>query len=251
MLIGIDHVDLVLILRSYLFNYHLASMAGTRRQRRVRRRRGRRTRLRLPFNGGLVRGRMHPSTTSASPWNMYTVTTIWQSKNATDKGIICLGKQAIAAVVKTELGLSTDAIDMRITRMDIWTPPAFQNNDSNCIVFSPSDWTSRDDCKVSNQLNWFEAWGTSVQPAHAHYVWPKSIATQVMHAESEFEVARFDIIAGQQFLLKIHLMWRYPVPNPRPDSVSTLLSVRESRRRRACSPDHEFEDLATVAQLAI
>lgn len=226
-------------------------MAGARRQRRVRRRRGRRTRLRIPFNGGLVRGRMHPSTTSASPWNVYTVTTIWKAKKSTDSGIVCLDKTAIATIVKTELGLSTEAIDMRISRMDIWTPPAFQNNDSNCIVFSPSDWTSRDKCSNTNQLNWFEAWGTSVQPAHAHYVWPKSIATQVMRSGSEFEVARFDIIAGQEFLLKIHLMWRYPTPNPRPDSVSVLLSVRESRRRRVYSPDHEFEDLAAVTQLAI
>lgn len=226
-------------------------MAGARRQRRVRRRRGRRTRLRLPFNGGLVRGRMHPSTTSASPWNVYTVTTIWKAAKPTDAGLVCLGKNAIATIVKTELGLSTADIDMRISRMDIWTPPAFQNNDSNCIVFSPSDWTSRDTCANANQLNWYEAWGTSVQPAHAHYVWPKSIATQVMRSTSNFEVVKFDIIAGQEFLLKIHLMWRYPTPNPRPDSVSVLLSVRESRRQRAYTPDHEFEDLATVAQLAI
>lgn len=226
-------------------------MAGARRQRRVRRRRGRRTRLRLPFNGGLVRGRMHPSTTSASPWNVYTVTTIWKAAKSEDKGIVCLDKKAIATIVKTELNLQTEAIDMRISRMDVWTPPAFQNNDSNCIVFSPSDWTSRDTCTTYNQLNWYEAWGTSVQPAHAHYVWPKSIATQVMPSGSNFEVVRFDIIAGQEFLLKIHLMWRYPTPNPRPDSVSILLSVRESRRQRTYSPDHEFEDLATVAQLAI
>lgn len=226
-------------------------MAGTRRQRRVRRRRGRKSRLRIPFNGGLVRGRMHPPTTSASPWNVYTVTTIWTAADEKDKGIVCLGKKAIAKIVQVELGLSTDAIDMRITRMDIWTPPAFQANDSNCIVFSPSDWTSRDNCSSANQINWYEAWGTSVQPAHAHYVWPKSIATQVMRAGVDFEVVKFDIIAGQQFLLKIHLMWRYPTPNPRPDSVSVLLSVRESRRRRACDSDHEFEDLAAVTQLAI
>lgn len=227
-------------------------MAGARRQRRVRRRRGRRARLRIPFNGGLVRGRMHPSTTSASPWNVYTVTTIWKAANATDKSIVCLDKNTIMKVVEAELGLAKDAkIDMRISRMDIWTPPAFQNNDSNCIVFSPSDWTSRDQCANANQLNWYEAWGTSVQPAHAHYVWPKSIATQVMRSGANFEIVKFDIIEGQQFLLKIHLMWRYPTPNPRPDSVSVLLSVRESRRQRACDSDHEFEDLATVAQLAI
>lgn len=226
-------------------------MAGARRQRRVRRRRGRRTRLRLPFNGGLVRGRMHPSTTSASPWNTYTVSTVWKAAKPEDKGIVCLSKKAIATIVKTELGLSTADIDMRVTRMDVWTPPAFQNGDSNCIVFSPSDWTSRDTCNAANQLNWYESWGTSVQPAHVHYVWPKSIATQVMRSGVDFEVVKFDIIAGQEFIMKIHLMWRYPTPNPRPDSVSVLLSVRESRRQRACSTDHEFEDLATVAQLAI
>lgn len=226
-------------------------MAGARRQRRVRRRRGRRTRLRIPFNGGLVRGRMHPSTTSASPWNVYTVTTVWKAQSPDAHGIVCLNKKAIAGVVKTELGLSTEAIDMRISRMDIWTPPAFQNNDSNCIVFSPSDWTSRGECAKANQLNWYEAWGTSVQPAHAHYVWPKSIATQVMRSDVDLEVVKFDVIAGQEFILKIHLMWRYPAPNPRPDSVSVLLSVRESRRQRACTPDHEFEDLAAVTQLAI
>lgn len=226
-------------------------MAGARRQRRVRRRRGRRTRLRLPLNGGLVRGRMHPSTTSASPWNVYTVTTIWKATSPDKKGIICLTKKAVATVVQKELGLTSDAIDMRISRIDIWTPPAFQNNDSNCIVFSPSDWTSRDVCANSNQLNWYEAWGTAVQPAHAHYVWPKSIATQVMRSGADFEVVKFDIIAGQEFLLKIHLMWRYPEPNPRPDSVSILLSVRESRRQRTYGSDHEFEDLAAVTQLAI
>lgn len=227
-------------------------MAGQRRQRRVRRRRGRK-RLRIPFNGGLVRGRMHPSTTSASPWNSYTVTTIWQAAPVNNKpatGIICLGKKAIATVVKTELGLSTEAIDMRISRMDIWTPPAFQNNDSNCIVFSPSDWTHRDACTKANQINWYESWGTSVQPAHAHYVWPKSIAAQVLRSDLDFEVVKFDIIEGQQFILKIHLMWRYPAPDARPDSDSMLLSVRESRRQRF-DPDHEFEDLTAVTRLVI
>lgn len=225
-------------------------MAGKRRQRRVRRRRGRRTRLRIPFNGGLVRGRMHPSTTSASPWNVYTVTTIWKAEKTDVSGIVCLSKKTITDVVKIELGLSTAAIDMRISRLDIWTPPAFQNNDSNCIVFSPSDWTSRDQCTNANQINWYEAWGTSVQPAHAHYIWPRSIATQVMRSGADFEVVKFDIIAGQQFLLKIHLMWRYPTPNPRPDSESVLLSVRESRRPQLDN-DHEFEDLTAVAQLVI
>lgn len=186
---------------------------------------------------------MHPSTTSASPWNSYTVTTIWKAAKNDDKGIVCLTKKMIATVVKTELGLSTDAFDMRISRMDIWTPPAFQNSDTNCIVFSPSDWTSRDKCADGNQLNWYESWGTAVQPAHAHYVWPKSISTQVMRSGSEFEVVKFDIIAGQEFLLKIHLMWRYPTPNPRPESDGILLSVRESRRRNDLSAsDYEFED---------
>lgn len=193
---------------------------------------------------------MHPPTTSASPWNTYTVTTIWKAEKSDASGIVCLAKKTIATIVKTELGLSTEAVDMRISRIDVWVPPAFQNNDKNCIVLSPSDWTHRDACANANQINWYESWGTSVQPAHVHYVWPRSIATQVMRAAADFEVVKFDILAGQEFLLKIHLMWRYPTPNPRPDSESLLISVRESRRLQAVA-DHDFEDLATVARLAI
>lgn len=223
-------------------------MAGRRRQRRVRRRRGRR-RLRIPLNGGLVRGRMHPSTTSASPWNLYTVTTVWKAAKPEDKGLICLDKDTIVKVVKQELGLKSN-IDVRINRIDIWTPPAFQSGDHNCIAFSPCDWSNLPACTTSTQLNWYEAWGTSVQPAHIHYVWPKSIAVKVLRSGTNTEVAKFDILAGQEFLLKIHLMWRVPDVNPRPDSDGILLSVRESRRQRIDAL-RDFEDLATVAQLAI
>lgn len=221
-------------------------MAGNRRKRRVKRRRGPR-RLRIPLSGGLIRGRMHPPTTSASPWNSYTVTTIWKATAADKGGKFCLTAKEVETATKAELGIA-DKIDMRISRVDIWTPPAFQNNDSNCVVFSPVDWTHRDGCKIA-QLNWYESWGTSVQPAHAHYVWPRSISNQVIPDGKDFPVMLFDIIAGQQFLLKIHLLWRANNPVPRADS-GVLISVRKSRRQSG-SADHSFEDLADIAQLAM
>lgn len=165
------------------------------------------------FNGGLIRGRMHPPTNSASPWNSYVLTFLWKSSAS---GIQCVGAQDIITQIHQELGLQkSTGVDIRIYRADIWTQPTESNTNRNSIIFSPSDWSSGDDCNGWAQLNWFESWGTAVQPAHCHYVWPRSIANVVLPYQDVPTVFRLDCKDDKvKLIIKVHLTWRPSNPDP-------------------------------------
>lgn len=173
----------------------------------------------------------------------------WKNVATTD-GVACVSKLAILNLAKTELGIgSTVPIDMRITRVDLWVPPAFQNSERNYVVFSPCDWTSRSDCDSSSQLNWYEAWGTSTQPAHVHYIWPRSISVQVMPANSDFEVFKLDTKKSAEYIMYVHMQWRNATPNPIQLAYGQLDSLRHTTQS---SNDHEFdEEYVSVTQLTI
>lgn len=195
------------------------------RKRKIRRRGKRRVRpMKKIINGGLVRGSQHPRTTSASPWNCYTLTTTWKP---TAVGLSCFTSSQVQKLFKAELGL-TDALkcDIRVTRVDVWTPPAAANSDRNYIVLAPSDWTHENDkCDDARNINWYEAWGTAVQPAHLHYVWPKSMSTQVINRDVDVPLVRFDIaVISQSYIVKVHMQWRPSIPDPRPLNVGQMSS---------------------------
>lgn len=199
------------------------------RRRKGRGKRSGRRMLRKAFSGGLVRGSMHPRTTSGSPWNNYVLTTTYA---VTSAGISCLLSTKVCDLVKSELGIRTDkikdtaSINIRVTRIDMWIPPAYVGGDLNCIVFAPEDWTDKRNC-ADTDLNWYEAWGTAVQPAHAHYIWPRSIATQVITELDGASLVKFDTKkANVQIILKVHLQWRPAQPDLRPVSYGYLLSTR-------------------------
>lgn len=180
------------------------------------------------MNGGLVRGRMHPPTNSASPWNNYVLTTVWKSTDTTPlKTIQCVSAKSVEVLLRGELGLiATQEINLRCARVDVWVPPAFSTGDKNSIVFAPCDWTNKEKCDAVSILNWYEAWGTNVQPAHTHYVWPRSIATQVIKNDADVVLFQFDIkVVATQYILKVHLQWRPANPDPRP-TEGVLVSIR-------------------------
>lgn len=211
-----------------------------RRRRAGRRRRGARNvrrgnRLRKLINGGMLRGRMHPPTNSASPWNNCVVTFKWSpSVPAKDKDGKNIGSfvtvQSLTATqvreqLVNELGLS-GAVDIRITRIDVWTQPQISNSNRNCVVLAPVDWTRCGDAVI----NWYESWGTSVQPAHTHYVWPRSISNVVITNANACAIAKFDIIdANYVYIIKIHLTWRKTSPNPLRSVPGFTCSLRGSR----------------------
>lgn len=197
-----------------------------RRRGRPRRVGGRRTFRKKAFNGGIVRGRMHPPTNSASPWNNYVLTTTWKS-GAVATGFKCVTALEAEDFLRKEIGLTiAQKVNLRVTRVDVWVPPAYANSDRNSIAFAPSDWTDKvTDCTTVPALNWYEAWGTAVQPAHLHYVWPKSIATQVIVDASTTVLFQFDIKTESEYIIKFHLQWRPSTPDPKP-TKGVLTSIR-------------------------
>lgn len=226
-------------------------MARRRNRRRTRRRIARRGRgLRRVMSGGLVRGRMHPPTNSASPWNTYVMTVLW---NATKAGIQCVDLSQIQNNLRAELGLGVVTVDMRIFRLDIWTQPPESNTDRNCIVFSPSDWTQGDGCAGWQQLNWYESWGTAVQPAHCHYVWPRSISNVVMPKQDTFTIFRLDCKDEKaKLIFKVHLTWRPSDPDPYRPAVKGVLTSLRTRLRfpPECEEPDGFETVG-IGDMAI
>lgn len=197
-----------------------------RRRRRAFRRRGRRRRVKIRSAGGIVCGKMHPPTSCASPWNTYVLTsTVDFSKDM--NGQMCLSLNAIRKSLISELGLKVESIDIRCLRLDTWVPPVTQSTDKNYIVCAPCDWTSYSTCNYSRAIEWFEAWGTSVQPAHVHYVWPRSISNVVLPSDTDVVICVYDVVKstiGYSYLIKVHIMWRPTTPDPRPSGVSGVLS---------------------------
>lgn len=187
-----------------------------RRRGRFRRECGRRAFRMKAFNGGLVRGQLHPPTNSASPWNNHVLTVSWDSSSGPSPK--CVSSLQVETALVHEIGLiSTQTINMRVSRVDVWVPPAYASGDKNFIIFAPSDWTDKvTSCGSTSALNWYEAWGTAVQPAHIHYVWPKSIATQVIRSFSNVVLFQFSAPSVMHYLIKLHLQWRPSTPDPKP-----------------------------------
>lgn len=204
-------------------------------RRRFRRRR--RGGARRAFAGGLVRGSMHPTVTSSSPWNNMALTT---SFSADKSAILCMTAMQVRGSLRSELGLKADAaVDIRIMRVDIWVPPPDAGSDRNFVVLSPCDWTARGGCDDSSQLNWYEGWGTAVQPAHVHYVWPRSISTLVIPNSKDLTILKFDCKEKCHYIVKFHMQWRPSSPDPRPTKdVGRVSTLREYRH--GFSPDQDY-----------
>lgn len=184
------------------------------RRRIARKRRGRRRGIRrgrgVVRRGGMIRGRMHPPSNSASPWNNYVVTFLWNPSTDPFVAKQDLSLDSVRKAVKDELGLGTAAIDMKIRRIDVWTQPQSANSTRNTVVLAPYDWTNCD-----GKINWYEAWGTATQPAHCHYVWPTSISNIVLVNSKTCSVACLDVRdKAFAYIIKVHLMWRPADPTP-------------------------------------
>lgn len=204
------------------------------RRRAPRRRRGRRN-VRRGFgkrrlNGGMIRGRMHPPTNSASPWNNCVVTFQWLPKPGDGKNTAFSVVQTLSAAnvrvqLEKELGIA-GKIDMRVRRVDVWTQPQISNSNRNTIVLAPTDWTRCGDASI----NWFESWGTATQPAHCHYVWPASISTVVITSQNDCSILKFEVRDDAfSFIVKVHLAWRIATPNPLTLQAGIVSSLRGFR----------------------
>lgn len=200
-----------------------------RRRRGGRRmRRGRRVRRGIPraiLNGRCVRGRQHPQTNSASPWINYTVTFKW---TPTATGISCITVNQIDSQIKSEIGLKDEGLILRVYRFDAWVLPVSTATNRNCVVIAPHDFTQGQSCERKQYLNWYEAWGTAVQPAHVHYVWPRSMQVYAMDSKSTAAIVSFDVVNKDiSYLVKFSTSWRPEAadPNPKSGIISSARSV--------------------------
>lgn len=215
----------------------MARRRGGRRRRRGRRmvRRGYGGKKRVI--GGMLRGRMHPPSNSASPWNNCVVTFQWMPATGKDDKdfvtIQTLSATSVREQLSAELGLKGD-VDMRILRVDAWTQPQISNSTRNTIVMAPVDWTA---CG-SAVINWYESWGTSVQPAHVHYVWPRSITNVVIPNANNCAIVKFDVRDKSfAYIIKVHLIWRKSQPNPMRLVMGITSSLRDPRSYEPPPPD--------------
>lgn len=197
-------------------------MSKRKRGRQKRRSSGRK------FYGGLVRGRIHPRVTSCSPWNSVVVTV---NLAMTVNGLSCVNAGTIRTLIRRELGLLSANIDIRLVRVDVWVSPRYVRSDKNYIVFAPCDWTNKIACVTTQHsvLNWYQVWGTATEPAHAHYQWSKTLATNVITVGEKPAVIIFDVAGSKDhpvhFILKLHVQWRPNTPNPQ-IHVGVLTSMR-------------------------
>lgn len=216
-----------------------------RRRNGGRRKRGRGRKTR----NGIIRGSQHPPSSSASPWNCLTLASIWTSSNTA--GIACFMIKQIRTAIRTEIGLETSQlIDLRYLRVDLWVPPSQTVTGRNNIILSPSDYSDAAICKSWSQLNWYEAWGTVAEPAHLHYVWPRSISNRVLAYEypDDLTLFRLDVPSGDvSYIVKSHVLWRPSNPDPRPTVTGELTSVRASRRRLSTCSSLSVVDIADIS----
>lgn len=224
-----------MLLDKYCIVSYILTMARGRRFRRRRRTRGRRPRRLM--NGGQIRGRLHPTTSTASPWNNYALWTMWSFKDG-ETGVKCFLAQAAVTALKTELGIATTTlINFRLSRVDLWVKPGATNSDRNFIVLAPCDWTRSMACDKARNINWFEAWGTAVQPAHIHYLWPRSISNVVLTGTDSEPLFDLDVQASCSYLVKLHLTWRPASPDPSPAKGGVITNLR----MREPPPPGDFE----------
>lgn len=208
-----------------------------RLRQRQRGRRGGRRNQRM-FNGGLVRGQMHPRTVSAAPWNRLNLVVFWKLSDA-KAGLACIGMDQVRGQLLKELGL-TSVVAMRVTRVDIWVPPARVNSDNNYIAFAPCDWSLEETCQEVRPLTWYEAWGTAVQPAHLHYVWPRSLSVRVAIGNSAYTLFQLDLKDGNMsYLMRFSVQWRAATPDPRP----TVKGIFDAYRGHMSEPPDDWNDI--------
>lgn len=196
-----------------------------KQQRKGRKGRGRRNVTKRNFNGGITRGSVQPRTVSASPWCHVALTSFTEPAGLSDAKYFCVTFKAVRDQLKVELGLGATTVNMRIVRVSIWTSPTVAGSDSNFIVMSPADLSQAPkDCNVYRQMNWYEAWGTVVRPAHIHYVWPKSQSVRVINEADVGELLLMDLKGGTplKYIFRFGVQWRCDSPDPRPKDVSPL-----------------------------
>lgn len=185
---------------------------------------------------------MHPSTVTAVTWASARLTTFSSVTQKKDATTTCVNLSTVRSALKSELGLGSLTIDLRLVKVEIWTAPARANTDENFIVFSPSEYTSAQ-CGSTRQLGWYESWGTAVQPAHLHYVWPKPLSIHVFTDKDDAEIFIMDLKSKAEdtsasFIMRFLVLWRASNPDLRPKSVMRLEPYKGSVQP---PPDGDFQ----------
>lgn len=171
------------------------------------------------FKGGLVRGPAHPSVCIPAPWNHISVTRYIAISLTGD---ICITQRDIAYQIQQELGYvvpekqPSAVFDLRVLKVDIWKTPKQTATDLNRIVFSPCDFSNFLPPTSRDQLQWYEAWGSIITPAHLHYMWPKPLQNIVLPASfsTPLSVCILNGIKSDEFIVRFSVLWRYPNPVP-------------------------------------
>lgn len=207
----------------------------------------RRNLRRRSWFGGLVHAGQHPYTSYASPWNEYVLVTTFSVYGGDQgNGLSYIDSYDVIRRLKTELfgrGISSQEISIRLHSVSVYVPPYNVDTSDNFIVFASCDFSreSYNDNDVTKHLEWFEAQGTRVRPAHLHYVWPWNLQSVVMNS-SDYPRKLFRITPAVRkspdnhllpvdYLCRVHISWRPLQPDPRPSVSFRVINGRAEVNR--------------------
>jgi hypothetical protein len=158
-------------------------------------------------SGFSPRGRFDPPSVVSNPWNSVVLV----SRGLTASAAACFTNTSVITLLKSQLGLTGLTADLvfRLLRVDFWLDSS--GSESPNLGLQPVSFFNKlEGGKVSKAVQWIEDVGTSVRPAHCHYVWPLAEQKVVFaSSQSATNLFCFDTKAEKlSFTMHVHVLWR-------------------------------------------
>jgi len=157
-------------------------------------------------SGFSPRGRFDPPSVITNPWNSVVLVSRGLTASAAD----CFTNTTLNTLLISQLGLTgiTAELVMRILRVDFWLDSS--GSQSANLGLQPVSFFNKIQGKQVKPVQWIEDVGTTLRPAHCHYVWP--IAEQKVvfgSTQDTTSIFCFDTKAENlSFTIHVHVLWR-------------------------------------------
>jgi len=158
------------------------------------------------LEGYSPKGRFDPPGIISNPWNSVVLV----SRGLTASASACFTTNSIFTLIKSQLGLTgiTANLVFRLLRLDFWLDSS--GSESPNLAIQPISFLAVIESKPAKVVQWIEDVGTSVRPAHCHYVWPQAEQRVVFESvQTAYNLFCFDTKAEKlSFTMHIHILWR-------------------------------------------
>lgn len=166
--------------------------------------------------GYVPRGRFDPPRIVVQPWNSVTLAAFSSLSAA---GVAGYNVQALTTLLQNQLGLGTGVIQMRFSRVDVWTTPTdVLTNTALNIALRPASLYAPD--AENGWFQWIEDFGTVTRPAHCHFVWPQAHQARIFNSSDNANTQIFavDVPIAQSLVVHVHILWKFFAADPVPSS---------------------------------